>query len=249
MVDLDKGTVKVELKRSSLPDAAAMRLQVVGLDDGQFPQHQLKLEAAAAGRKPDRGQAGGGQPRHDADPREGKGRHSFHSIRRCATTASAFPLTSRGASVSVSVIHKAANVSTLRRRPTRRRRCPPGLDRRTNRRMFPSGTREMIARRRQIKAAQAQWSNVASNSKDAKAKKAVQDQLKALDEQENQINAIYQAVKKASDLQFRIYTEVGGEGRDAEGGPVPDRSGRARRPAAAGEAPSNLRRDLANLRP
>ena len=51
LVDLDKGTVKIDLKRSSLPDAAAIHLQIVGLDDKQFPEHELKVEAAAAGKK------------------------------------------------------------------------------------------------------------------------------------------------------------------------------------------------------
>ncbi len=250
MVDLDKGTVKVNLKRSSLPDAAAIRLQVLGLDGGQFPAHQLKVEAAAAGRKPNKGAPEAASPDTTPIPAKGKADVLFldPTLSNYGLRIS-FDVKGRAASVSVSVIHKAANVSTLAP-ATHKAAALSARPRAPHESPYvPFRHGEMIATKRQIKAAQAQWFNVAANSKDAKAKKAAQDQLILLDEQENQINAIYQAVKKASDLQFRIYTEVGGEGQTQKVDLFRIAPEGAQKPAAAEAAPSNLRRELVNLRP
>ena len=237
LVDLDKGTVKIELKRSSLPDVAAMHLRIVGLDNTQFPQHKLKLEAPA-GRKPERANKPAAEAANaDATPIPAKGKADIlftePNLAAYGLRVS-FNVKGRMASVSVSVIHKAS----------------PGRARASHESSYvPFRHGELITIRRSIKAEQAQYGNIAFNARDGNAKKAAQDQLKALDEKVDKINALEQAMKRASNLQFHIYTEVGGDGETQQVDLFRIAPEEPRGSAAADEAASNLRRVSANLRP
>ena len=238
LVDLDRGTVtvKFEPKRSSLPDAAAMHLRVVGLDGSQFPQHQLKLEAAA-GKKPE--QSDGDKPEAATDatpiPVKGKADILFTEANLSAYGLRiSFDVKGRAAVVSVSVIHKASS----------------GRDRSSHESAYvPFKPREAVAARKKVKIEQAEYSDLAFNARDPKTKKAAQDQLKAADEKLDQINALDQAMKRASNLQFRVCTEVSGDGETQQVDLFRIAPEEPQGSAAADEAASNLRRLCANLRP
>ena len=50
-VDLNKAIMKTELKNKFLPDAASLRLQLVGLDDKAFPKYEFKMGDSSGTRK------------------------------------------------------------------------------------------------------------------------------------------------------------------------------------------------------
>ena len=108
----------------------------------------------------------------------------------------------------------------------------------------------MIVTKGQLKAAQRSAAiSSSATSRTTRRSRRRRCNSRLIDDQIDEMNALYQAVKKASDIRFRIYTEVGGEGETRQVDLfriVPEGS---RWPAAAGEAPSNLCRALANFRP
>ena len=229
------------------------------MDGKQFPEHELKVEAAAAGKKPERSNKGSSEaasPDTTPIPAKGKADILFLDPNLAADGLRiAFDVKGRMASVSVSVIHKTAPPVSA---SATRKSGPPGRSRLLREQpraprepsYVPFRPREMIVKKGQLKAGSGQCSNLLfSNIKDDKAKQGCRCNSRRSTTRSMEMNALYQAVKKASDIRFRIYTEVGGEGETRQVDLfriVPEGS---RWPAAAGEAPSNLCLALANFRP
>jgi serine/threonine protein kinase len=200
-IDLDKGMAKKDWKINLLPDAAALQLQLLDTDKA-FPKHDVKVSEAA----PAHGRAAHGgrdapaaaPPGNAPIPVKGKADILFtDGAMPTFGVRVLFEAKGRNAvTVTASALYNAALL---------------GIPHRGRDPYVPFKPRDATKLAGQLEVARATLKSAIDKIKDDKQKKAAQEKLKQADSLAAQLTAYREALQKNVLVQFRIYTEVGGE--------------------------------------